>query len=81
MRFPAYQLLLDVEPLKGDGVVAAKSRIACMDIGELGTAPAATASVDGVLFLHVAVPVLRLSTIGQTAVVSMLKVPRLLWER
>src|ERR687887_260284 len=52
-----------------------------MLMGEVGRAPAATASVDGVLFLHVALPVLRLSTMGQIAVVSILKVPRLLWLR
>src|SRR6266480_3315587 len=57
---------------------AAKSRIACMDIGDVGTAPAVTALVDGNPSLQVADPVLRLSTIGHTAVVSMLNVPRLL---
>src|SRR5213592_3268949 len=62
-------------------MVEAKSRIACIAIGDVGTAPAATASVDGVLFLQVAVPVLRLSTIGQTAVVSMFNVPRELCEK
>src|SRR5439155_11752894 len=81
VRFPAYQTLALVEPLNGSGVVAAKSRIACMLMGDVGTAPAATASVDGRPFLHVAEPVLRLSTIGQTDVVSMLNVPRLLCER
>src|SRR5436309_13892883 len=62
-------------------MVEAKSRIACIAIGDVGTAPAATESVDGVLFLQVAVPVLRLSTIGQTAVVSILNAPRVLWLR
>src|SRR3954454_1391361 len=50
-------------------------------MGELGNAPAVTAFVDGAMFLHVAVPVLRLSTIGQIAVVIMWKEPRLLFER
>src|SRR5829696_5866218 len=52
-----------------------------MLMGEPGSAPEATASVDGVLFLHVAVPALVLSTMGQIAVVSMLNVPRLLCDR
>src|SRR6266702_4548863 len=52
-----------------------------MAIGEVGTAPDAAASVDGVLFWQVAVRVVVLSTIGQTAVVSILNVPRLLCER
>ena len=30
LRSPPYQTLLDVEPLNGAGVVAAKSRIACI---------------------------------------------------
>src|ERR1051325_2332101 len=77
VRLPAYQ----TPALNGAGLVAAKSRIACMDIGELGTAPEATASVEGELFLQVAVPAVVLSTIGQTAVVSILKVPRLLCDR
>src|SRR2546428_5394469 len=62
-------------------ILEAKSRIDCIDIGDVGTAPAATASVEGFPPLHVAVPVLRLSTIGQIAVVSMLNAPRLLWDR
>src|SRR2546423_807935 len=78
VRFPAYQTGLDVEPLNGAGVVAAKSRIACIDMGDDGTAPAATASVDGVLFVQFADPALRLSTIGQIAVVFIFNVPRLL---
>src|SRR6266498_1788569 len=77
VRSPPYQ----TPPLNGDGVVAAKFRIACMDIGELETAPDATAFVEGKLFLHVAVPAVVLSTIGHTAVVSMLNVPRLLCDR
>ena len=40
-----------------------------------------TAFVDGRLFLQVAVPVDVLSTIGHTAVVSILNVPRLLCDR
>src|ERR1043165_3560726 len=52
-----------------------------MVMGEVGTAPDATASVEGKAFLHVAVPAVVLSTIGQTAVVSILNVPRLLCDR
>ena len=81
VRLPAYQTLLEVEPLNGDGVVAAWCRIACIDIGEVGSAPEATAFVDGRLFLHVAVPVVVLSNIGQTAVVSILNEQRLLCDR
>src|ERR1041384_5691437 len=75
VRLPPYQILLDVEPLNGLGVVAAKARMPCTDRDADPTAPAVNALVDGVLFRHVAVPVLRLSTIGQTAVKSITKEP------
>src|SRR3954452_374412 len=55
--------------------------MARIDIGDEGKAPEATGSGDGVLFLQVAVPVVVLSTIGQTAVVFIWNVPRLLCAR
>jgi hypothetical protein len=78
-----YQLELAAVPVKapasqGGGAgrslsfVAANVKTSLTDREVQGTAPAALALVDGVLFLKVAVPVLRLSTIGQTAVRSML---------